>query len=72
MPLRVWNENGGAGTSSIVTDAVVWVTDHGARVINFSGSLGASTTHLTGVAYAADAGVIHVSITHHQGVLGVT
>lgn len=57
----------GSTSHSLATDAAVWATDHGARVINLSaGWFSGSSTLRTGVEYAYDAGVVYISITHNQ------
>lgn len=66
MPLKVLNSSN-SGFYSWWADAMVWATDHGARVINLSaGGTTPSMTLLNGVQYAWRAGVIHVSITHND------
>lgn len=66
MPVKVLDANN-SGFYSWWADAIVWATDHGARVINLSaGGTSGSQTLLSGVRYAYDAGVIHVSITHND------
>lgn len=66
MPLKVLDATN-SGFYSWWTDAMVWATDNGARVINLSaGGFPTSPVLLSGVQYAYDAGVIHVSITHNQ------
>jgi hypothetical protein len=66
MPLKVWNASG-TGTPATSADAIVWATDNGAGIINYSGGyvIGAQVLH-DAVRYAHDAGVILVSITHNQ------
>jgi hypothetical protein len=54
MPLR-------AGIYSNAADALVWATDHGARIVNVSqGDFSPSSTYLRALAYAYDAGVVQV------------
>jgi len=66
MPLKVLDSSSN-GFYSWWADAMVWAADHGARVISLSaGGFSDSSTLLTGVEYAHDAGVIHISITHND------
>lgn len=66
LPLKVLDSNN-SGLYSWWADAIVWATDHGARVLNLSaGGLSPSATLQSAVEYAWDAGVIHVSITHND------
>lgn len=55
-------------TASVTADATVWATDHGARVINYSSGRNPSTqTWFDAAAYAYEAGVTFVAITHNDG-----
>lgn len=66
MPLKVLDATN-SGFYSWWADAMVWATDHGARVINISaGGTTPSNVLLQGVRYAWNAGVIDVSITHND------
>jgi subtilisin family serine protease len=71
MPLKVLDENN-SGFYSWWADAMVWAADNGADVINLSaGGTSASSTLFSGVQYAYDAGVIHVSITHNDNAFNI-
>ncbi|HEX6853584.1 MAG TPA: S8 family serine peptidase [Candidatus Polarisedimenticolaceae bacterium] len=66
LPLKVLDATN-SGLYSWWADAMIWATDHGARVLNLSaGGFSASSTLLNGVQYAWKAGVVHVSITHND------
>jgi thermitase len=59
MPLRIFDADGLSIDTRFV-DAMVYATDNGADVINYSGVGANSTLKVTGIHYAYDAGVIFV------------
>jgi hypothetical protein len=66
MPIKVINASN-SGTYADWTDGAVWAVDHGADIINISaGGTAYSQVLLAGVAYAYDAGVIYVTISHND------
>ncbi|UCF66182.1 MAG: S8 family serine peptidase [Acidobacteriota bacterium] len=66
MPAKVFNALG-QGSHARSADGYVWLTDHGARVINQSGGGPIpSATLYAGVSYAYDAGVVMASGTGNK------
>ena len=67
MPIKVLDAEGSGG-DTVIAAAIVWATDHGAKVINLSlGGPGASNELANAVAYAAAKGVIVVAAAGNAG-----
>lgn len=71
MPLRVLDAAGN-GTNDNVAQAIIWATQHGARVINMSfGGTQQSEAVATAIEYALEQGVVLVAATGNQGASSV-
>ena len=67
MPIKVLDATG-SGNDTVIAAAIVWATDHGARVINLSlGGPGASQELSNAIAYAAGKGVTVVAAAGNSG-----
>lgn len=67
LPLKVLDRSG-AGTTSMVAEAIVWAADHGARVISMSlGSPTPTQALRDAIAYATARGVILVAAAGNAG-----
>jgi subtilisin family serine protease len=67
IPIKALDARG-AGTTSMVADAIVWATDHGARVINLSlGSPTPAQALRDAIAYAAGKGVVVIAAAGNEG-----
>jgi len=72
LPVKVTNASGSGFISDFVS-GLIWATDQGARVINFSvGHDLPSPIHLSGVNYAYDAGVVMVGSAGNGDTYGPT
>ncbi len=68
MPIRALDSNG-SSMASWLMDALVWATDHGAEVVNYSaGNTFHSQVVLDAIRYARDAGVVVVAAAGNNGV----
>ena len=66
MPVRTLGPHD--NTHTIFSDGVHWATDHGAKIINYSGGGGDSTTKHDAVIYAYNAGVLFIAAMGNSGV----
>lgn len=67
LPVKVL-DRGGAGTTSMVAEGIVWAVDRGARVINLSlGSPTPTQSLRDAIAYASSRGVILVAAAGNEG-----
>ncbi|MDX6396998.1 MAG: serine protease, partial [Gaiellaceae bacterium] len=67
IPVKVLDA-AGAGTTAMVAEAIVWATDHGARVINLSlGSPTRTEAVRDAIGYAVGRGVIVVAAAGNEG-----